>query len=161
MRGPKSYFVLGIQVLVLFNIIFQHYNLSTENLQFIALKLSCKARSLYNEICILESKHGGVGPNGSSLISSSSSSRQKVDTLTMSAVADVLDALMTMLSWLNKPPFGAQMISATTENNSYSVFSQCYVSLGIELATNAQRDAFAENPVETIQKCCLKLADYR
>ena len=116
---------------------------------------------MYNEICILESKHGGVGPNGSSLISSSSSSRQKVDTLTMSAVADVLDALMTMLSWLNKPPFGAQMISAATENNSYSVFSQCYVSLGIELATNAQRDAFAENPVETIQKCCLKLADYR
>ena len=28
----------------------------------------------------------------------------------MSAVADVLDALMTMLSWLEKPPYGAHMI---------------------------------------------------
>ena len=77
----------------------------------------------------------------------------------MSAVADVLDALMTMLSWLEKPPYGAHMIGGS-EKNPYSVFSQWYVSLGIELATNAQRDAFAENPVETIQKCCLKLADY-
>ena len=79
----------------------------------------------------------------------------------MSAVADVLDALMTMLSWLEKPPYGAHMIgTGGSEKNPYSVFSQWYVSLGIELATNAQRDAFAENPVETIQKCCLKLADY-
>ena len=30
----------------------------------------------------------------------------------MSAVADVVDALMTMLDWLNKPTFGTQMISA-------------------------------------------------
>lgn len=34
------------------------------------------------------------------------------------------------------------------------------VYLGINLATNAQRDNFAENPVQVIKDCCLKLADY-
>jgi len=64
---------------------------------------------------------------------------------------------MTMLSWLDKPPYETPI---PDEKNPYRVFSQCYVSLGIALATNAQRDTFAENPVEVIKKSCLKLADY-
>lgn len=122
-----------------------HYNLSTENLQYIALKLSCKAQSLYNEICLLEAA-----------ANKTQNSRQKVDTSTMSSVADVLDALMVMLSWLDKPPFGAPI---PDEKSIYRVITRSYVSLGIELATNAQRDTFAENPVDVIKKCCLKLAD--
>ena len=87
--------------------------MNTENLQFIALKLSCKARSLYNEICLVESNPPvQVQPNAQ---------RQKVNTSTMSAVADVLDALMTMLSWLDKPPYETPI---PDEKNPYRVFSQ-------------------------------------
>ena len=32
--------------------------------------------------------------------------------------------------------------------------------MGIELATNAQRDTFAEEPMEVIKTCCQKIADY-
>ena len=35
-----------------------------------------------------------------------------------------------------------------------------YVDVGIELATNAQRDHFADNPMKTIKECCKQLADY-
>ena len=42
----------------------------------------------------------------------------------MSAVADVVDALMTMLDWLNNPTFGTQMISAGEMTIDYKTFSQ-------------------------------------
>ena len=118
-----------------------HYNLSTENLQFIALKLSCKARSLYNEICLLENQT----KSNSNVASQPQKQQEKVDTTTMSAVADVLDALMTMLSWLDKPPFVAL---ESDDDKPYKKFWKAYVNLGINLATNAQRDNFAENPVQ-------------
>lgn len=72
----------------------------------------------------------------------------------MSSVADVLDALMTMLIWLDKPPFLKPDL-----NSIYKTVNRSFVSLGIELATNAQRDTFAENPMDVIKKCCLKIAD--
>jgi len=133
-----------------------HYNLSTENLQFIALKLSCKARSLHNEICLLENNLPKSSPNPAA---AAAQRQQKVDTTTMSAVADVLDALMTMLSWLDKPPFGSPYgMSTEKDQNLYKEFWKIYVNLGIKLATNAQRDTFAENPVQVIKECCLSLA---
>ena len=45
----------------------------------------------------------------------------------MSAVADVVDALMAMLSWLDKPPFGTQMISAGEMTIDYKKSSEWYV----------------------------------
>ena len=140
-----------------------HYNLSTENLQFIALKLSCKARSLHNEICLLENQVlPKSSPNAGGTGGAAGAQRQqKVDTTTMSAVADVLDALMTMLSWLDKPPFGSPYGMANErDQNLYKEFWKVYVNLGIKLATNAQRDTFAENPVQVIKECCLSLASY-
>ena len=72
--------------------------------------------------------------------------REKVDTSTMSFVAEVLDALMIILSWMDKPPFEHFNITKM-------------INVGIELATNAQRDTFAENPMEVIKNCCQCLAD--
>ena len=124
-----------------------HYNLSTENLQFIALKLSCKARSLHNEICMLENQTKNAG-------GTQQPHRDKVNTCTMTAVADVLDALMAMLTWLDKPPF-----ANIDDKSPYKAIWKAYVNLGIKLATNAQRDTFAENPVQVIKDCCLSLAN--
>ena len=85
------------------------------------MKLSCKARSLLNEIDLLKPQQSKLGSNQNG---GASSSKQKVDTLTMSAVADVVDALMTMLDWLNNPTFGTQMISAGEMTIDYKTFSQ-------------------------------------
>ena len=116
--------------------LFQHYNLDIENLQYVALKLSWKSRSLFNEIKMRENtKCQSPLPN-----------REKVDTSTMSFVAEVLDALMIILSWMDKPPFEHFNITKM-------------INVGIELATNAQRDTFAENPMEVIKNCCQYLAD--
>lgn len=113
-----------------------HHNLDTENLQYICLKLSCRSRSVFNEINLLSvEKH----------------EKQKVDTATMSAVAEVLDVLISVLAWLDRPPF----------NNSepYYAFKASFIKIGIELATNTARDTFAEKPVQVILKCCGNLAD--
>ena len=118
---PSNFFPIDIWFQIYYWLIFQHYNLSSENLQFIALKLSCKARSLLNEIDLLKPQQSKLGSNQNG---GASSSKQKVDTLTMSAVADVVDALMTMLDWLNNPTFGTQMISAGEMTIDYKTFSQ-------------------------------------
>lgn len=89
----------------------------------------------------------------------SSTQRHKVDTSTMSAVAEVLDALMIILNWLDKPPFGSPIGVPSDERSPYCAFSRSFVNLGIELATNAQRDTFAERPMDVIKVCCMKLAD--
>jgi hypothetical protein len=72
----------------------------------------------------------------------------------MASVAEVLDALVTILSWLDKPPFGSlegMIRPAPSAKNPYPAFSESFVSVGIELATNAQRDTFAEKPIEVIK----------
>ena len=109
-----------------------------ENLQYVALKLSWKSRSLFNEIKMRE--------NTPKSCQSPLPNREKVDTSTMSFVAEVLDALMIILSWMDKPPFERFNIAKM-------------INVGIELATNAQRDTFAENPMEVIKNCCRCLAD--
>ena len=120
---------------------FQHHNLDSENLQYVALKLSCKARSLYNELCI-QSECQPVKET------STKGSKQKVDTHTMSSVAEVLDALTLMLFWLDKPPFGG---ITELPGLPYKRVKTSYLRLGIELATNAHRDIFAENPINVIK----------
>ena len=87
-----------------------HHNLDTENFQYICLRLSCKARSLCNEIrmChpeIAESGYPSSTVNGNGNVGSTSNKQAIVSTETMSAVADVLDCLWTLISWLDRPPF--------------------------------------------------------
>ena len=94
-----------------------HHNLDTENFQYICLRLSCKARSLCNEIRICHPEVAYVnesgGENGTSINITSgnvgsvvgSNKQASVSTDTMTAVADVLDSLWTLLSWLDRPPF--------------------------------------------------------
>ena len=112
-----------------------HHNLDTENLQYVCLKLSCKARSLANELRMF-------GPDPDTV-------KQSVDTGTMSAVADVMDALWVLISWLDRPPF----------NKNSKLDRENLIKIGIELATTSARDTFAEKPINKIQDCCSQLAD--
>ncbi len=75
----------------------------------------------------------------------------------MSAVADVLDAVRLLLSWLDRRPFESK--------SEFHRVRTTLISLSLELATNAQRDTFAEQPVDVIrfvsliarQFCCTVL----
>ncbi len=60
----------------------------------------------------------------------------------MSAVADVLDSACTVISWLDRDPFGDQ--------DSYRHVAKVLSEISLILATNAQRDRFAEKPVDVI-----------
>ena len=97
-----------------------HYNLDQENLQYICLRLSCKARSLYNEMSLNFPKVG---------------EKQVVRAPVMSSVADVLDSVRLLLSWLERKPFDL--------SHEYHTVRTTLISLSLELATNAQRDTLA------------------
>jgi len=112
-----------------------HYNLDQENLQYICLRLSCKARSLYNEMSMDFPKVG---------------EKQVVRAPVMSSVADVLESVRLLLSWLERKPFDL--------THAYHTVRTTLISLSLELATNAQRDTFAEQPMDVIRSCCDKLA---
>ena len=105
-----------------------HYNLDQENLQYISLRLSCKARSLYNEMSLNFPKAGD---------------KQVVTAPVMSSVADVLDSVRLLLSWLERKPFDMSI--------EYHTVRTTLISLSLELATNAQRDTFAEQPMDVIR----------
>ena len=94
-----------------------HHNLDTENFQYICLRLSCKARSLCNEIRMCypeiafaddskaENGTAGSSSGGKSGSGGNATKQASVSTEIMTAVADVLDSLWTLLSWLDRPPF--------------------------------------------------------
>ena len=69
----------------------------------------------------------------------------------MSACADVLDALQVLIFWLDRHPFKA--------DPHYTDFKMKLLKISIVLATNTNRDRFAERPVDVIRDNCLKLAD--
>ena len=60
----------------------------------------------------------------------------------MSSVADVMDSLWTLISWLDRAPFTGQP--------HYEQFKADLTQIGILLATNTQRGRFAEKPVKVI-----------
>ncbi|KAG9431077.1 hypothetical protein HZU67_07051 [Apis mellifera carnica] len=113
-----------------------HYELDRENLQLLALRLSCQAHSLQNELF-------------------RQTDSKPVTTQTLSDVASVIMAVKPLIRWLDRPPFSGQL-----EYNEKKVE---LMKLALEMATCAQRDRFAEKPIEEIRTTCgqlAKLADY-
>ncbi|KAK6645545.1 hypothetical protein RUM43_001822 [Polyplax serrata] len=108
-----------------------HYDLDRENLQFLALKLSCAANSLFSEI-------------------RDQAESSSVPTQIMADVANVIHNVKPLVSWLDRPPFSGQL--------QYTEFKSQLLSLSLEMATSAQRDRFAERPVAEIRTCSSKLA---
>ncbi|TRY77330.1 hypothetical protein TCAL_06967 [Tigriopus californicus] len=112
-----------------------HYNLDTENLQYVCLRLSCKARSLWNEIRV-----AGYPQD-----------KKTVPTEMMAACADVLDSLQVLISWLDRHPF--------RQNQHYTIFKWEMLKISIDLATSTNRDQFSERPIQVISDSCKSLAD--
>ncbi|XP_029177228.1 uncharacterized protein LOC114945264 isoform X1 [Nylanderia fulva] len=113
-----------------------HYELDRENLQLLALRLSCQAHSLHNEL-------------------SRQTDSKPVTTQTLSDVASVVMAVKPLVRWLDRPPFCGQL--------EYNDKKAELMKLSLEMATCAQRDRFAEKPIEEIRTTCdqlAKLADY-
>ncbi|XP_029047908.2 uncharacterized protein LOC114878351 isoform X2 [Osmia bicornis bicornis] len=113
-----------------------HYELDRENLQLLALRLSCQSHSLQNEL-------------------SRQTDSKPVTTQTLSDVASVIMAVKPLVRWLDRPPFSGQL--------EYNDKKAELMKLALEMATCAQRDRFAEKPIEEIRTICgqlAKLADY-
>ncbi|XP_076238407.1 connector enhancer of ksr [Calliopsis andreniformis] len=113
-----------------------HYELDRENLQLLALRLSCQAHSLQNEL-------------------SHQTDSKPVTTQTLSDVASVITAVKPLVRWLDRPPFSGQL--------EYNDKKAELMKLALEMATCAQRDRFADKPIEEIRTICgqlAKLADY-
>lgn len=108
-----------------------HYELDRENLQLLALRLSCQAHSLHNEL----SRQTGSKP---------------VTTQTLSDVVAVIMSVKPLVRWLDRPPFSGQL--------EYNDKKTQLLKLSIEMATCAQRDRFAEKPIEEIRTTCGELA---
>ncbi|XP_063608203.1 uncharacterized protein LOC134782598 isoform X4 [Penaeus indicus] len=141
-----------------------HYHLHQENVQYLALRLSSKARSIYNELRALSAtSRGGGGSAGEEEDgeeeedgtggdrASDKKKQERVSTAVIAGVADVLSSVKGVVSWLNRQPFeGVEQYDSLKSN---------LVELSIRLATIAQRDMFAENQATVILQSCLKLAN--
>lgn len=116
-----------------------HYNLTSENLQSLALKLGCKARSLCNNLKHLNS------------ILAEKTKQELLSTETLSSVSDILGFVKILISWLDRYPFEGQ--------DQYKAVRKSILRYSIELASTAQRDQFAEKPTEIIQNSCYNIAE--
>ncbi|XP_060861305.1 uncharacterized protein LOC132938470 [Metopolophium dirhodum] len=111
-----------------------HYELDKENVQLLALRLSCSAHSLYKDI-----KQNYLNST-------------QVPTKILTDVANTVAALKPLVNWLNRPPFCGQPHYISMKNN--------LLKLALEIVTSGQRDRFAENPVENIFEIAKQLAQH-
>ena len=115
----------------------------------------CHPEMAFADASIAEYGGGGTSTGANSGPGSGSIKQASVSTATMTAVADVLDSLWTLMSWLDRPPFNNR--PTNNQPDFYSGFKKNFCDIGLELATSAQRDTFAENPVRKILDCCTRL----
>lgn len=108
-----------------------HYELDKENLQLLALRLSSQAHSLHKELC-------------------RQNDSEPVTTQTLSDVASIMMVVKPLVRWLDCPPFSGHI--------EYHGKKVELMKISIEMATCAQRDRFAEKPVQEIRTTCSKLA---
>ncbi|XP_077280877.1 connector enhancer of ksr isoform X2 [Temnothorax americanus] len=108
-----------------------HYELDQENLQLLALRLSTQAHSLYKELC-------------------RQNDSEPVTTQTLSDVASIMMVVKPLVRWMDYPPFNGHI--------EYHGKKVELMKISVEMATCAQRDRFAEKPVEEIRTACCKLA---
>ncbi|XP_012062412.1 PREDICTED: uncharacterized protein LOC105625698 [Atta cephalotes] len=108
-----------------------HYELDKENLQMLALRLSSQAHSLHKELCRQKNS-------------------ESVSTQTLSDVASIMMVVKPLVRWMDYPPFNGHI--------EYHAKKVELMKISIEMATCAQRDRFAEKPVQEIRTTCSQLA---
>ncbi|GIX91886.1 connector enhancer of kinase suppressor of ras 2 [Caerostris darwini] len=117
-----------------------HYSLNSETLQSLAVKLGCKARSLYNDLKL-------NGPQDHS----ESMKQERITTSVLSAVSEILTSVKAFVSWLDRLPFLHDSVCLKLKKT--------VLKLSIELASTTQRDQFAERPHSLIKKNSLHIAE--
>ncbi|KAG5315212.1 CNKR3 kinase, partial [Acromyrmex insinuator] len=108
-----------------------HYELDKENLQLLALRLSSQAHSLHKELCRQKNS-------------------ESVSTQTLSDVASIMMVVKPLVRWMDYSPFNGHI--------EYHAKKVELMKISIEMATCAQRDRFAEKPVQEIRTTCSQLA---
>ena len=80
-----------------------HYNFGSETLLSLALRLGCKARSLYNQLI-----HNQLIVNKNNCVETvvtvdhNCNYDERVSTNTLSAVSDILAAVKAFISWIDR-----------------------------------------------------------
>ncbi|KAF8790659.1 Connector enhancer of kinase suppressor of like protein [Argiope bruennichi] len=110
-----------------------HYSLNTETLQSLAVKLGCKARSLYNDL-----KLNGPQDHLENM------RQERISTNVLSAVSEILTSVKALISWLDRLPF--------LHDSLCMKLKKTVLKLSIELASTTQRDQFAERPHSLIKR---------
>lgn len=118
-----------------------HYNSSSDTLQSQALRLGCKARSLYNQLKHDEHEPCEIGPNGKQ-------QQERVSTNTLSGVSDILVSVKSLISWIDRYPFCSL--------DEYTPVRKTVLRHSIELASTAQRDQFVDQPNQVIKASCIR-----
>ncbi|GFQ74559.1 connector enhancer of kinase suppressor of ras 2, partial [Trichonephila clavata] len=117
-----------------------HYSLNSETLQSLAVKLGCKARSLYNDL-----KLNGPQDHLESM------KQERISTSVLSAVSEILTSVKALVSWLDRLPF--------LHDSLCLKLKKTVLKLSIELASTTQRDQFAEKPHSLIKRNSLHIAE--
>ncbi|KAG8198235.1 hypothetical protein JTE90_021492 [Oedothorax gibbosus] len=136
-------FKLGHQLLILEAVELLkllHYSLNSETLQSLAVKLGCKARSLYNDL-----KLNGPQDHFENM------PQERISTSILSAVSEVLTSVKILISWLDRLPF--------QHDPQCLKLKKSVLKLSIELASTTQRDQFAERPHSLIKRNSLHVAE--
>ncbi|GFR76322.1 connector enhancer of kinase suppressor of ras 2, partial [Elysia marginata] len=123
------------------------YTFETENLQHLALQLSCKAKSLHNEI---QARSGENDPNRANV--QSGRSRRQLSVSVLSAVCDIQSTMKTLTSWLDRAPFETI--------HGISLLRNSLVKLGLELVTVAQNESGVVEVENAIMKTCQGMTEY-
>lgn len=143
-----------------------NYNIATETLQVLALKLSCEARCLYNHLCQDESSPRATSSSTSindrnyfdftkvdsaSQLSCIKPGEQRVSLETLSSVSSILASVKSFIYWLDRYPFVGIPL--------YSSIRSEILRLSIEVASTAQRDQFVEQPNDVLKVKAQRLSN--
>lgn len=116
-----------------------HYDFASETLQSQALKLGCRARSLFNQL-----KQDDLERDPSQ--------KERVSTQTLSSVSDILHSVKLFISWIDRYPFCQKI-------ETYGPIRRTILKHSIELVSTAQRDHFVDKPNTIIKAAAIALAD--
>ncbi|XP_064627242.1 CNK3/IPCEF1 fusion protein-like isoform X2 [Lineus longissimus] len=115
-----------------------HFTLESDNLQSISLKVSCRSKSLYNELKNVRSNPPYPY-------------HKRHSVRILSAVTYVLQASKDMLAWMQKSPFDS--------GNEYPLVRETVMKLSTEIISAAQNDSLIKESEEKLMDASFKLSE--
>lgn len=109
-----------------------HYELDRENLQLLAMRLSCLSHSLHNELC------------------QSHLDTERLSTQILADISTIVAAVKPLIAWLDRPGFSGEA--------EYERCRKETLKHALRMATCGQRDRFVEAPVSEMKTASAQLA---